>query len=153
MPPKRSTRSTAKAGKDAEPKTQTTLGNDGTIQEDPPAEDLNSKKQTEKKRDADDLINPQEMDKAINQPSLKKQKTEAGRKQKVGDADAVDEASEEAKAAGREIYETGETLKPQRGTLEAGEVHFWYKPKMLANEIVRKCISTKSMSVQRNRGP
>ena len=91
---------------------------------------MSSKKETEKKRDADDLINPQERDKAIDQPSLKKQKTEAGAKQKVGNADALDEASEEAKAAGREIFEKGETLKPKRGTLESGEVHFWYKPKV-----------------------
>ena len=130
MAPKRSTRSSARAGKDAEPKAQTTLGNDGKINEDETIEDLSSKKETEKKRGADDLINPQERDKAIDQPSLKKQKTEAGAKQKVGDADALDEASEEAKAAGREIFEKGETLKPKRGTLESGEVHFWYKPKV-----------------------
>lgn len=135
------TRSKARAGKDASPSKQATLDADGGVNGSEVAREENtgssrrappSKKKTEKKRGADDLVNPQERDKGptSSRPS-KKQKQEAAKVQKLeGGADEVDEKSEEAKAAGREIYEKGGTARPARGTLESGHIYFFYKPKV-----------------------
>jgi hypothetical protein len=123
------TRSKDKPGKDASPSKQATLDTSGNVKKDETAEeDPLSKKKTEKKRDSDDLVNPQEEDKAAyNQPSPKRQKKEAAKKQGIDD---VDEKSEQAKDAGKEIFDNQETAKPGRGTLESGHVYFMYKPKV-----------------------
>ena len=58
-------------------------------------------------------------------------KEEAARKQGLGDADEIDEAAERAKDKGRDLKQRGdvEVAEPSRGTLEAGHIYVWYRPK------------------------
>lgn len=88
---------------------------------------------TSKKDDKEEASSPPSKKARVDPPrhANDEQKAEADAGKVLKDpTKTVDEQSEEAKQAGRDIQESVDVMKPSRGTLESGHLYFLYKRKM-----------------------